>query len=723
MTEQLPVRDTNEMMRRRNLQVTEQLLAELEAKRYESTLTKRILAAPSAFPYLLRACFLAQDRKYASARVDVEQALVFGRGNPVVELVAGMILYTTRDYHRALAQLECAAQLSPNAAHRARQQIIVAAGNLGWEHDVRRALDAAIASEPEDPSWRAQAVRFYVRGRHWQRALEHALAALELAPTSARMWMEAAGLHAALDQREPAVEAISRALSLMAPTVARDRGLELEFRREAARVAIDAGAFELALANLERAIELEPEAPGHRVELAQLASWMGETAVVQKNIDAALALDPEHAAAIRLRAALQVGVGAYAEAIESLEHVLALDHGDYQAHVWLSEALLRTGKYEKAHAQLHHASMNAEGFLVVAWLLRFLIVAAENPSDKELVPPWRTEEFAESILELSPALAQTCLRTRTLADTVAAVEAALVALKGNRSIYPTHVVDGELRRLHTRTGCRHASRWALQLLRVAPPEECLAVFDEIVARYPGSSLTYCHRGELRLWLGDLEGGKADLEHAIAAVRGTRWAWIGLSTIGLMSGEYQQTLDINADGIAVMNDTEGAAVYVYRGEAKRKLGVIDQAITELEAALRWHPSRASATINLALAYAAKHRLDEFELLWRRLRDEQAAGLLSDAAHELGAVIFGDASDEDDWTPLHSVKLAVLEHALTMMGGNRSSGLLTYRTASGHLRFVQLWPHAGHSPHARDHEHLEQCKRMLLKALAKYNGPRR
>jgi hypothetical protein len=67
--------------------------------------------------------------------------------------------------------------------------------------------------------------------------------------------------------------------------------------------------------------------------------------------------------------------------------------------------------------------------------------------------------------------------------------------------------------------------------------------------------------------------------------------------------------------------------------------------------------------------------------------------------------------------------VLEHALTMMGGNRSSGLLTYRTASGHLRFVQLWPHAGHSPHARDHEHLEQCKRMLLKALAKYNGPRR
>lgn len=714
-----PIHDTNEMMRRRNLRVTEQLLAELEAKRYDSALTRRILAAPSAFPYLLRASFLAQDRQYASARADVAQALVHGRGNPVVELVAGMILYATRDYQRAIDQLESAAKLSRNAAHRARQQIIVAAGNLGWEHDVRRALDAAIANEPDDPSWHAQAVRFYVRGRHWQRALEHARAALELAPTSARMWMEAAGLHAALDQREQAVDAISRALSLIGPAPAQ----ELEFRSEAARVAIDAGAFELALANLERARELEPEAPRHLVELAQLASWMGEDLAAQTNIDAALALDPQCAAAIRMRGALQVRAGAYAEAITTLERVLALDHGDYQAHVWLSEAYLRTGQYAKAHAQLHHASMNAEGFLVVAWLLRFLVVAAESPDPREAVPPWRTEEFAESILELCPELAQTCLRTRSLADTVTAVEAALAALQGNRSIYPTHVVDGELRRLHTRTGCRHQSRWALQLLRVATAEECLAVFDEIVARYVGSSLTYCHRGELRLWLGDLEGGKADLEQAIAAVRGTRWAWIGLSTLGLLSGDYQQTLDINAQGIAVMNDTEGPAVTVYRGEAKRKLGRLDEAITELEAALRSHPSRASATINLALAYAATGRTAEFEPLWRRLRDEQASGLLSDAAHELGVVIFGDASDDEAATPEYAVKLAVLERALSMMGGNRSSGLLTYQTASGQLRFVQLWPHVGHGPHARDHEHLEQCKRMLLKALAKYNGPRR
>jgi tetratricopeptide (TPR) repeat protein len=717
MAEQQRVRDTNEMMRRRNLRVTEQLLAELEAKRYDSALTQRILAAPSAFPYLLRACFLAQDRKYASARADVAQALVHGRGNPVIELVAGMVSYATRDYQRAIDQLESAAKLSGNAAHRARQQIIVAAGNLGWEHDVARALDAAIASEPNDPSWHAQAVRFYVRGRHWQRALVHARAALELTPTSARMWMEAAGLHAALDQREQAVDAISRALALIEPPQ------ELEFRREAARVAIDAGAFELALANLERAIELDPETPEHRVELAQLASWMGEDAAAQTHVDAALRLDPECAAAIRMHGVLQARAGAYAEAIATLERALSLDNTDYQAHVWLAEAYLRSGQYERAHAALHHASMNAEGFLVVAWLLRFLIVAAESPGDRESVPPWRTEEFSASILELCPELAQTCLRTRELRDCVVAVEAALEALRGNRSVHPTHVIDGHLSRLHARTGCRHESRWALQLLRVASGEECLAKLDEIVVRYPGSSLTYCHRGELRLWLGDLEGGKADLEQAIAAVRGTRWAWIGLSTLGLLSGDYQQTLDINARGIRVMNDSEGPAVYVYRGEAKRKLGQHAEAITELEAALRQHPSRASATINLALAYAAAGRTNEFEPLWRRLRDEQASGLLSDAAHELGLTIWGDADETGDWQPAREVQVAVLERALAMMGGNRSSGLVTYHTASGKLRFVQLWPHQGHGPHERDLEHLERAKQMLLKALAKYNGPRR
>lgn len=701
------------MMRRRNLRVTEQLLGELEAKRWDSALTQRILAAPSAFPRLLRACFLAQDGKLAAARRDVDEALEHGSQNPVVGLVAGMIYFSTRDYQRALDRLEQVATTSNGgAAHRARQQIVAIAGGLGWEHDVRRALEAAIAAEPTDPSWHAQAVRLFARGRHYERALEHARQALARVPDSAKMWMEAAGLHAQLDQRAEAIAALQRALELAPATD------ELIYRREGARVAIDASDVELAIACLDRAIELDPAAPDLHVQRAEIHSWVDEHDHAKAATERALALDPELGPALRMLGALEVRAGRYEQAIELLGRAIEREPTDYQAHVWLSEAYLRLGRFADAHAQLHHGTMNAGGFLFVAWLLRFLIVAAEQQSPDEILTPNRTEEFDAALRELCPELAGPALASMRTADLTAAVEAALAALRGNRSIRATQMIDGRLTRLHVRTGCRHQSRWALQLLRVATGDECLARFDEIVAKYPGSSLPLCHRGELHLWLGNFELARADLEAAIASVEGTRWAYMGLSTLDLIRGHPQACLDVNARGVEVMQGTEGPAIHVYRGEAKRKLGRIDEAIVELEKAVEWHPARVSATLNLALCYLQNGDREQLDRLWLRLRDEQAAGLLSDAGHELGITIIGD----DDWQLDDASKAAVLERALAMLGGNRSSGLISYWTRAGKLRFVQLWPSEGRSPHIRDREHLEQAKRVLLKALAHYKGPR-
>jgi tetratricopeptide (TPR) repeat protein len=704
--------DTTTMMRRRNLRVTEQLLAELQAKRFDSALTKRILAAPSAFPRLLRACFLAQEGLLASARADVDEALEYGGHNPVVGLVAGMILFATRDYQRALDQLERTASTSDGgAAHRARRQLVDIAAGLGWEHDVRRALEDAIAAEPNEPSWHAQAVRLFARGRHWHEALEHAERSLALAPDNPRMQMEAAGLHARLDQRPQAIAALQRALALAPAQEA------LIYQREGARVAIDASDFELAFACLERALAIDPRAADLHVQIAELHSWRGDDELARAATERALAIDPELGLALRMLGALELRAGRHAQAVELLARAIARDFTDYQAHVWLSEAYLRLGRLAEAHAQLHHGTMQADGFLFVAWLLRFLIVTAEQQHPDEVLTPNRTEEFDAALRELAPELAASALSSMRTDELAAAVEAALAALHGNRSVYATHVIDGRLTRLHARTGCRHESRWALQLLRVATGEECLARFEAILAKYPGSSLPLCHRGELHLWLGNYEAARADLEAAIASVEGTRWAYMGLSTLALIDGDYQACLDINTHGVKIMQGTEGPAIHVYRGEAKRRLGSIDEAIVALEQAIEWHPARASATINLALCYLHTDRRDEFERLWTRLRDEQAAGLLSDAAHELGVTPFGDGDEPSDET-----KAAVLERSLAMMGGNRSSGLLSYWTRDGKLRFVPLWPNAGTSPHARDRELLEQAKRILLKALAHYKGPR-
>jgi tetratricopeptide (TPR) repeat protein len=347
-----------------------------------------------------------------------------------------------------------------------------------------------------------------------------------------------------------------------------------------------------------------------------------------------------------------------------------------------------------------------------------LIVAAEQQNPDEILTRNRTEEFEAALLELCPTLAPAALASMRCGDLCEAVEAALAALRGNRSVYATHVVDGALTRLHARTGCRHASRWALQLLRVASEAECLAEFDAILARHPGSSLPLCHRGELHLWLGNEAAARADLEAAIAAVEGTRWAYMGLSTLDLVAGDYEACLRRNAEGVAIMQGTEGPAIHVYRGEAKRKLGRVAEAIPELERAVEWHPARASATINLALCYQAVGDQGGWDRLWRRLAGTQAAGLLADAAHELGLTIHGD----DDWEPDDATRIAVLERSLEMLGHNRSSGLLSYRTQGDKLRFVPVWPvPADAGPHAQDHAHLEQAKRILLKALAHYKGP--
>jgi tetratricopeptide (TPR) repeat protein len=270
---------------------------------------------------------------------------------------------------------------------------------------------------------------------------------------------------------------------------------------------------------------------------------------------------------------------------------------------------------------------------------------------------------------------------------------------------------------------------------VAPASLCLAELDEVERAHPHSSLPLCHRGELHLWLGNWAQARADLEAAIERVTGTRWAYMGLSTLDLLAGEPERALEINARGVEVMRNSEGPAIHAFRGEALRLLGQLDRAIPELERAALAHPARASTILNLALAYAADGREQQARALWQRLAHEQACGLISDAARELSEArplarqasllepkpissfmqarqIVGDR----DWQPTLEVIVAVLDRSLQMMGGNRSSGLLTYWTSDGRLRFVQQWPHGSRSPHSGDTSRLAQAKKMLVQALS-------
>jgi tetratricopeptide (TPR) repeat protein len=678
------------------------LLGELEAGRFDSAITRKIVEGPAAIPRLLRASFLAEHRLFARARADIVEALRVAHEHPLIEMVAGLLSFVTRDHQRSLDLLAASARHSPRAAPRARQLALRAAGMLGWEQDVRGLLEQAIAHEPGKASWHVQAVRFYLRGACWERALDHARRALEIEPGHAALWMETAGLHAALDQRPEALEALDRALAL-APDQERTA-----FLREAGRVAIDAGDLPRAISCIEEALSRDPDQPALHVRLAEIAAWRDDRDGARAHAERALARSAEHPAALRVLGGLEARAGQWEAASVLLDRAIALDPTDSQAHLWRAEVCIRMGRLAEAQAPLHRAIANAGGFLFTAWLLRFLIAVQEGEFDGvDAVPIPRTEEFEPAVRELAPALAARAFETRAVPDVIAAVEAAIEALRGNRSILATHVVDGALVRLHSRGGCRYESRRALHLLRVVTPADCLARLDEVVEAYPGSSLPTCHRGELHLWLGHWAEARRDLEQAVAINHGTRWAYMGLSMLDLREDAPAQSLATNAHGVQIMRNTEGPAVYTFRGEALRRLGRLDEAIVELEKALASHSSRASAAINLALIFAAKGDRVGLGKLWSRLTVEQAVGLMSDAADELGLTIVGDG----DWQPALDEMVAVLEKALSMMGGNRASGLLTYWRGD-HLRFVPHWPHGNSGPHDRDHELLAQARQLLL-----------
>src|SRR5690606_3248517 len=156
---------------------------------------------------------------------------------------------------------------------------------------------------------------------------------------------------------------------------------------------------------------------------------------------------PDCPPTLRMQGALQVRAKRYPQGAPTVQRAIAIDSKHYQAHMWLPEAYLRLQRFADAHAQLHHGPRNAAGFRFVAWLLRFLIVAYETKAPQETLTRNRTEEFDGALRELCPELGPQALASMRSDELELAVEAALAALRGNRSIYASHVVDGVLTRL------------------------------------------------------------------------------------------------------------------------------------------------------------------------------------------------------------------------------------------------------------------------------------
>lgn len=183
-------------------------------------------------------------------------------------------------------------------------------------------------------------------------------------------------------------------------------------------------------------------------------------------------------------------------------------------------------------------------------------------------------------------------------------------------------------------------------------ESILKAYEDWRDRFGAPPLWYTHRAEVRLWSGDIDGARADLDAALAIDPDTRWAYVGLGLVHIAQGRPEAALRVLEQGIAQLGPlTSGWPV---AAEALLRLGDRKKGRVELARAIEHRPYRLSIRIVEAL-YALADGHDATELIGSIARTYPR--------------IWSVAEGKDDATRLESM--------LTMMGANRSSSLIVWR----------------------------------------------
>lgn len=388
--------------------------------------------------------------------------------------------------------------------------------------------------------------------------------------------------------------------------------------------------------------------------LAVLASWCGQLDEARAWANKALALRPEQGVgARRVIAICDALAGDTSSALASL---LEIDtQADAETRTWIAELLIREGDTERATYYLNHAKSVAQ--TVAHGLLQALLDGALYANAYPKADPKPLDE----------------------------VRTVLASFHGNRrevltqtpDAAPGHARDLTLVRVpadNMLLVSRNAAANHLRTIRFRTPESLHEGFAAIVEQYPESPHPWCYWGELRLWLGEID--EADACFRQPQARAARWAYVGRAAVHVHRHEFEAALAEFERLSRAYDPVPGATKHVYAGELYRIRGEFELALTELDVGLDAKPSRVGAHINKALCLLALGRSDEAATIGDELR-ESYPRLFWDVARSLGL----------SW-PCPQAELAtVLEQALRLMRGNRSSHTVTYFDSAGMLRILE------------------------------------
>jgi len=529
------------------------------------------------------------------------------------------------------------------------QELLAGDGNLAW-------LERALRSLGNDPAALAIQVRAARRdgpGSSGIRSLYHSgdpWWAIELLRESGIDSREARALEieARIDAGEEASSSVSAWLDAHGDAEAMDAAMR----------------WWLAAGNLGAAEDLSSENGGLGVWRARFALWRQCPAASRAEL-AGLPPSPV-SRCLAAVAAWQEGDASAAEAgLRALVGENDLPESvECEAWSWLATILRKSGRYDEAMRAADCANTASPRFTLAPRLERDLAfesrAALEEDARLSLLSRWLRRlrgHTSRTLGDVEYASQLAALGCPASDPVIAGLEKAIELLAGNRTAYPTKLVDGDLIPLRLPLDPRHHGATLQRVLRTRGVEAVRQLYRDFEPAVGAHPLSRIYQGEVELWFGEYATAEQIFRDILEEQRKTLWAWIGLGASRMFQGELREALDVWQEGVRVMH-FEGPTLFVFRGECHRRLGMREQARSDLETAVRQKPQRISARVNLALLEG------EEEALALSLRD----------CRELAPLLV----DQLEGSPAER-----LEQVLLAMRGNRSS--------SPDLMMTHLWGH--------------------------------
>ena len=613
--------------------------------------------APSQMTaHALRASSLAKLGRSNEALRDIDAALRLGADSTELCRLAATICIARDDLGAARAWIDRALHDTPppRALLDLRREIVARMHLLSGMHDHQ---ELVVRLDPHSVEAREGLIVSYLTLGAYDLAEAHLDIALAQCPARVALHIHKAVVDLGMGRTAEAAGTLQRALTL-APGVAE--------RVHIASLFIKAGALGQALRTAEETRRLTPDAAEVRLQSGWFALWQGDSGAAER---ACCGLPASTPGLARLRAAIAFVAGQHDAALALATTAVAHDPTDAEAQAVRAAALLRLGRYEEANRSALTALWGAKEWLPAAHLAR----AGANPAGHEVA------ELCTQLAPLMPEVVSSSSHddrepSRVVLD---AVRTALDRLSGNFSSTLTFVPEGARTwsSFAPKPPARVACVRVANLINIRPWRWVAERLRLLGEDYPDSPLVHTYTAEVWLWAGDYPAAEAECREALALIRTTRWAWIGLGAALMLQGRHEAALDVFAESNQLL--VPGAPLLSYRGETLRRCGQLAAARADLERALTLAPTLVSSWLNLGLLAASEGRAEEVRDIAARL-DAHMPELVRDIQRDLRR----GAADAAAPSPV-----AIFEQTLLAMRGNRSSQRITYVGGDGEVRTLR------------------------------------